>query len=72
MAASCRSPACAVNREKMMKTALTLALIAAPSVVLAHAGHLAPVDGHAHGEIVAAAALALGLVLTLVARRARK
>lgn len=50
-----------------MKTAFTaLTLIVAAGTASAHEGHIAPVAGHAHGEILAviiAAAVALGLYI---------
>lgn len=50
-----------------MKTALsTLAIIATTGSALAHEGHIAPLAGHAHGEILAvviAAAIALGIYI---------
>ncbi|MEL6998195.1 MAG: DUF6732 family protein [Pseudomonadota bacterium] len=50
-----------------MKTTLTaLSLIAAAGTAAAHEGHVAPVAGHAHGEILAvviAAAIVVGLYL---------
>ena len=50
-----------------MKTAiLTLPLIAAAGIASAHEGHIAPMHGHSHGEILAvaiAACVALGVYL---------
>ncbi len=53
------------GKEATMKTAiLTLPLIAAAGIASAHEGHIAPMGGHSHGEILAvaiAACVALGI-----------
>lgn len=53
-----------------MKTILTsLPLIAAASVAAAHEGHIAPLAGHAHGEVLAIIAAAAVAAIVYIANR---
>lgn len=53
-----------------MKTILTsLPLIAAAGVAAAHEGHIAPLAGHAHGEVLAILAAAAVAVVVYIANR---
>ena len=54
-----------------MKTALsTLTLIAAAGSAAAHEGHIAPMAGHSHGEILAVVVAVIALGAFALSRRA--
>lgn len=58
------------GKETVMKTILTsLPLIAAASVAAAHEGHIAPLAGHAHGEVLAIIAAAAVAAIVYIANR---
>lgn len=53
-----------------MKAILTsLPLIAAASISVAHEGHIAPLAGHAHGEILAIVVAAIVAAAICIANR---
>ena len=54
-----------------MKTALTtLSMIAAAGIAVAHEGHITPVAGHSHGEILAVLVAVIALGAYALSRRA--
>ena len=55
----------------MMKTLLSaLTLIAAANHAVAHEGHIAPMAGHSHGEILAVVVAVIALGAYALSRRA--
>ncbi|MEM9061345.1 MAG: hypothetical protein AAGD13_12860 [Pseudomonadota bacterium] len=54
----------------MRTTIASLALIAGAHSAAAHEGHIAPMSGHAHGEILALIVAVIALGIYVAGRRA--